>query len=138
MSAHNWNTAQDMSTWMRHMEKRVMSQERRPVVSEAADLLGPGAGPYAVHISDWNDEATTFNGTYFSDPADGQINSPNDAWCWMGETFGTEEGFGWQRLTRYKLDPSNPPGTGSWDQYRRRFFPISDSGDLYFSAWEAF
>lgn len=131
MSAHNnWRQIIDMPDWMRDSEKRLMHQERRPQSSTAADLLGPGAAPRAVRIEDWNDQVTTFTGAFYSEP--GETNAPDTTSYWMGETFGTPDGYGFQRLTRYRLEP---PTTGSWGVQVRRWRPVS--GLPVFDPWEA-
>lgn len=131
MSNANWRTPIDFKDWTQAMEKRVGLEERRPTISSAADLLGPGAGPWAVETNDWNDEACTFTGVFFGSPMTGQVNSPDDAKYWMGEVFSTQEGFGFQRLTQYRLEPS---GTGSWTPRVRRFRSVSDL--VVFGGWE--
>lgn len=131
----SWRIPTDFTMWMQQIEKRIMRQERRPSITNATQILGPGAGPYAVLVNDWNDEACTFNGIFYSEP--GALNAPDAAFpaqstrYWMGETFGTEDKYGFQRLTRFRLSPDGP---GSWNEYRRRFYP---TGDLYaYTAWE--
>lgn len=131
----SWRIPVNFEMWTQQIEKRLMRQERRAVVTNASQILGPGAGPYAILVNDWNDEVATFNGIYHSEP--GAVNGPDDLlslvgdYYWLGETFGTEDGYGFQRLTRYRLVPNE---TGSWSQYRRRFYK---ENDLYgYTTWE--
>lgn len=127
-------------------QKRMMRQERRPAVTNATQILGPGAAPFAVQINDWNEEEGTFTGVFCSVP--GAMNAPDtqgdpagtpSVMSWIGETFGCEadEGdrFGFQRLTRVAVAADavgDPPA--SWAVYHRRFFP---RGDLFgYTDWE--
>jgi hypothetical protein len=126
----NWRIPVDFEGRWNELVKRVMRLERRPAVTNASQLLGPGAAPYAVLLNDWNDEAATFNGIFYTEPE--AANSPDDTMYWIGETFGIEDGYGFQRVTRFRVVPD---AGGDWDQYRRRFYP---QGDLYgYSDWEA-
>lgn len=109
-----------------------MHEERRPMVSQASDLLGPGAAPYAVQEWDWNSDAAAFVGVFFSNPVDGQINSPDDAKHWMGETFGTNAGHGFQRLTEIFV---LPPGSPTPDVQIRYF--TAPGGLRLYTAWTA-
>jgi hypothetical protein len=127
----NWRIPIDFEDWMRQIEKRLMSEERRPQVNQASDLLGPGSAPRAVLVNDWNSAEATFVGVFYSTPATGTQNSPNDALYWLGETFGDPDGYGFQRLTQHRVDP---PAGGSWDVYQRRFHPVA--GQTQFTAWE--
>jgi hypothetical protein len=120
-----------------------MHLERRPAVTSATQILGPGAGPFAVLLNDWDEEEGTFTGIYCSEP--GSRHAPDapagaSTMYWMGETFGCEieedERFGFQRLTRFKVDADvadDPPV--SWTVYRRRFFPQGDR--FAYTAWES-
>lgn len=125
----SWHPVISMDDWMRQQEKRTLHQERRPHVTQASDLLGPGAGPYAIQIWDWNDDAAAFNGIFFANPDDGQVHSPDDSAFWIGETFGTEDGVGFQRLTEIF-----PDGTVGTVRVKRRQF-ITPAGLRVYSAW---
>lgn len=129
MVSDNWRPQVDALGWQQNLEKRLMNEERRPVISSASDLLGPGAAPFAVETNDWNDEACTFVGVFYSLPNEVQ-NSPDNTRGWIGETFGVEDGTGFQRLTLY--DPIGPaPG---FEKYERRF--VTASGTVLYAAWE--
>jgi hypothetical protein len=88
--------------WMRDMEKRTLHESRRPQIRTASDLLGPGIGPQAIEIRDWNDEVTSFNGFFYSTP--GAQNSPDPARYWMGYVIATEDGAGYMVVYEYALD----------------------------------
>lgn len=143
----SWRIATDFDTLWGNTQKRLMRQERRPSITSAAQILGPGAGPFAILLSDWNEEAGTFNGIFYSVP--GAFNAPPPAYdaedpttfrWWLGETFGVqdEEGYRWgfQRLTRYyEPEQEDPIPVVTWSEYRRRFYP---QGELVaYTAWEA-
>lgn len=136
----NYRVEVNFDTAWSNTRKRLMRQERRPSVTGASQILGPGAGPFAILINDWNAEEATFTGIFYSEP--GAVNGPDDllslagTYYWMGETFGAEsedgERYGFQRLTRYRLVGD---GGGSWDEYRRRYYP---QGDLFaYTTWTA-
>lgn len=131
---NSWRPVVTSTDWVQQLEKRLLNEERRPQIAAASDLLGPGAGPYAVQIWDWNSDEGAFNGIFFSDPSDGQINSPDDVKHWLGETFGTDDGNGFQRLTVYRTEPIG--GTGDWTVYRRRFYLPPDGEVRVYGPWE--
>lgn len=79
---------QTMDDWMRSQEKRTMHEERRPRVATAQDLLGPGFGPRATRISDWNVEEARFNGFFWS--TGDALNTPAANYmAWMGLAITT-------------------------------------------------
>lgn len=129
--ANGWRIPQDFETQQRHLEKRLMNEERRPAVTRASDLLGPGAGPYAVQVFDWNSDDAAFVGVYYSSPDEGQSNSPDDAKHWIGETFGTAGGYGFQRATEVY---TQPPGTPSPNVQIRHFY--SATGQRLYTDWQ--
>lgn len=97
---NNWRYVETFDDWMRMIEKRLMHEERRPSVTTASDIMGPGLGPHAVEVRDWNDDVTLFNGIFFSEP--GSINSPDDNKAWIGESQATESGYGLQTVWDYQ------------------------------------
>jgi hypothetical protein len=125
----SYRIIQDTEGWMREMEKRLHSEERRPIVRSAADLLGPGFGPKAIEIQDWNDEVPLFNGFYFSEP--GALHSPNDTTYWIGYTVCTPDGWGYQYVANHR------DGSGLVTDpaiYIRTFY-ASPTAAAIFSAW---
>lgn len=104
--ARNWPEPLDGLSWMRQQERRQQHMERMPTVRSAADLLGPGLAAQAVRIMDWNEDATLFNGFFYSAP--GAINSPDGALWWMGESLGTPDGYGYQRVVNFRNGVSPP------------------------------
>jgi hypothetical protein len=122
--AHSNRIPIDGRDWMRDVEKRVLHEERRPTIRTASDLMGPGLGPYAVEVMDWNGPETAFNGFYYSEP--GAINSPDSTKYWMGFTEGNTSGYGLQRL--YQATPDGtiavPPASyirSFWPGFQRQF-----------------
>lgn len=87
------------SDWMRNVERRLLSQERRPVHASAAALLGPGIASQAVLISDWNNEVIGYNGFFYSQP--GAINSPDSTMHWIGSSVVDADGAGIQQVVSY-------------------------------------
>ncbi len=82
---NNWPQAQGLGDWMRGQEKRMMREERRPRVQSASDLLGPGFGPHATTVTDWNSEAARFNGFFHSDGSASNTPAPAVV-AWHGLT----------------------------------------------------
>lgn len=126
----SWRQPVNLGDRWSQMEKKILSESRRPQIERASDLLGPGAGPYAVQIKDWNADEAVFVGVFYADPNEGQVNSPDDSKFWMGETFGTQFGDGFQRLTEFFPVAIPSPG-----RYERRF--TSTTGVRVYSAWVA-
>lgn len=141
----SWRIPTSFDDAWNNNQKRMMRQERRPSITNASQILGPGAAPFAVLLNDWNEEAATFNGIYYSEP--GTVNAPDtqgdpegtpSTMYWLGETFGcltdNEERYGFQRLTRIRVTADTPGGAPAWTEYRRRFFP---QGELVaYTAWD--
>lgn len=126
--SEGWPTTTDADGWMRKMEKRVNREQRRRTVTEASDLMGPGLGPFAIQILDWNGEETFFNGFFFSSP--GALNSPNGLLWWMGQSIATPDGHGLHRVWNFR-DAALPMA-----EYTRNFTSPSE-GLRIFSAWTA-
>ena len=84
----NGPVAGSMDDWMRGQEKRVMREERRPRISSASDLLGPGFGPTATELTDWNAEEARFNGFFYSAGDAENVPLPGYYW-WMGLAIST-------------------------------------------------
>ena len=74
---NGWRTNITFKDWMRDIEKRILNEERRPIIRAASDLMGPGAGPYAIETLDWNADETTFNGWFYSRPGALELTRPD-------------------------------------------------------------
>lgn len=86
MSDENWTIPTDAETYLRHQQKAVNLDSRRPVPRKASDLgLGPGMGANAVPVDDLSDILATFNGYYSSVP--GAANAPNETDTFVGYTI---------------------------------------------------
>lgn len=142
----DWRIPTTFDDSWNNSQKRLMHLERRPSITSAAQILGPGSGPFAVLINDWDEEEATFTGVFCSAP--GAMHAPDtegdppdtpSTMYWIGETFGCEgddgERYGFQRLTRYHVtaDAAGDPPV-SWAEHRRRFFPQGDR--FAYTAWE--
>ena len=134
---NSWRIPDDsMSDYMRQQEKRLLHEERRPLIRSAAALLGPGFAPFAVPLVDWNADETLFNGHFYSDA--GAQNSPDILRAWIGtvlrptpatasRTCGssktvwlpqrTTSGRSRRRLVHFER---SPPGRWSRSTLRRR------------------
>lgn len=134
MTGPNWRTNVAADDWVGSVEKRIMHSERRPTIRTAAEILGPGIAPFAIEILDWDDDATAFNGFWFSQP--GAINSPDptNAKWYMGWSEGTEDGFGLQTATEFRDIPGDvwPSPAATWS---RRFYDPGSAGTRAFSKW---
>lgn len=128
MSGHR--TLITTEDWMRDMEKRTLHDYRRPQIRTASDLMGPGLGPRAIELRDWNDEATTFNGFFYSTP--GAQNTPDTTRYWMGYVVANEFGAGYMLVYEYALDPT--VATVPVRTYLRNFQTIPGSLRS-FGAW---
>jgi hypothetical protein len=122
MSAENIH---DFESWMRQVEKRGNRANRRRQVSKASDLLGPGFGPTATQIDDWNSDTAAFNGQFWGPP--GTANSPDGSFAWIGQTITSDLLNGIQRAYRF-ID------AGVTQEYVRRF-RADTSGVRIYEAW---
>lgn len=125
VSPTNHPVVQDMDGWMRRQEKTVLREQRRPRVTNAADIMGPGIAPRAVEINDWSGEETEFNGFFYSQP--GALHSPGASDWWLGWSLTQIEGFGIQQVWDYR-GTTSPVVT-----YTRRFSSVG--GQRVFSPW---
>jgi hypothetical protein len=128
MTQKNWRYATNADDWFRSTEKRLMHEERRPMVREASSLLGPGFDQYAIQTFDWNATDCMSNGYFYSAAYQVQ-NSPDNNLDWMGITEGTSDGNGIQTVWQYKTGSDADPIV----QYSRRFW--SSGGVTNYGAW---
>lgn len=126
MPVTGWNQPTSAKDYFRDVDKNLDRQERRPVVRRASDLLGPGFGPYAQVVGDWNEDTAAFTGFFYSEP--GALNSPDNLLHWIGQVISTPSGFGVQRL--WQVHESGWP----LPIYERKFTNVSGSGRNY-SGW---
>src|SRR4029079_993167 len=117
----------DFNDWMRDVERRMTSQERRP--QHVHGLQGPGIGPRATKITDWNDDKVVFNGYFYSDV--GSLHSPDPLKAWIGYAVANLDGWGLQQVTSINLS-TDVPGTS----FQRGFVTPTGSTRVY-STWTA-
>ena len=127
--SHSWRQQITGADWMRDVEKRILHEERRPQISSASDLLGPGIGAFSVPISDWNAPETAFNGYFHSTP--GALNSPDPLRYWMGTSQASQDGYGIERVVEYW---GNPISAVTNRVYMRRFYTLLD-GTRTYTLW---
>ena len=99
----------NMSDWMNQRIKREMHEARRPQITKASDLLGPGFGPFAIETRDWNSDAVAFNGFFFSEDGTGVLNSPDPEMIWLGLTIAAPHGHGVQQLFSHSMPVAGTP-----------------------------
>lgn len=124
---NNGRPVVDLDDWMRNVEKRLMREERRPSFRSAADLVGPGIGPYARQVTDWDFDGPLVNGWYYADEFE-SVNSPDDTLAWMGYMEASPFGEGMQQVWQYK-NGDIPPVS-----YIRTFTTVDD-GTRDFTTW---
>ncbi len=98
--SQNWTIPTDALGVMQAQEKRLQTEERRPRITKASELLGPGYAPYAVPLDDPNNENAAFNGLWHL-PV-GAPNSPDDTKNWLGHTIATALDGGVQVFWTYE------------------------------------
>lgn len=96
----NWTIPTDARAVMQATEKRLATEERRPRITKASDLLGPGLAPYAVENANLDGEVAAFNGFWYV-PV-GALGSPDDTLNWMAQTIATAGGGGVQVAWTYQ------------------------------------
>ena len=123
----NWRTPIDAADFFGHQKKQDQIEKRRPVIRRAADLVGPGIGPAATRITDFNDTLATFNG-FFSAEA-GAANAPTTGQAYVGWVSADAELGGVQVFV----------GLENNNTYRRSFRrnPADSQTIYWFPSWEA-
>lgn len=125
------HTAED---WMRHQERLHAQEARRRIPQDATDLLGPGFGPTATEVDDWNQDETAFNGFFWSRV--GALHSPDGEHEWVGICVAEDDGeVGVQ--TVWSVRDGDPPR-----EYVRRWSTAGDLSRTYTlwrgtSEWQA-
>jgi hypothetical protein len=127
----NWPVPRTFEDTLRAQQRRLMHEERRPLVRNAADLMGPSLGPRAILVVDWNTDEAAFNGILYSSP--GAQNSPDGAAYWMGWTAANDGGYGIQHLFEFRTTvPMNDP----MREAIRRFYDPGSGALRAFSDWQ--
>src|SRR6478735_2775848 len=120
-----WPMPADPGTWMSDVDRRLTQQARRGA-SSAAGILGPGLGPHATLVADWNSETATFNGIFYSEVD--ALNGPDDTRRWMGFCRSTEGVDGVMDLVEFGEDVVDPI------RYTRTF-TTTVAGIRTYGAW---
>lgn len=124
---NGWNTARSFQDWMRQTDKRVGASVRRPGATSAQALLGPGFGPTASEVLDWNQDEAVFSGQFWSDL--GAINGPDPSVQWVGVVFSIDRSAGYQVVWEVS-SAANPR------QYMRKFTAPSGAGTTrLYGSW---
>lgn len=124
MSSQDWRIGTTASDYLRNQDKRLSTDERRPVIRKASDLVGPGIGAAATRVTNYNDVLATFNGWVSSET--GAESAPNPDEPFTGAVVNDDLLGGTQTLT----------GMVSGNTYRRLFIRNpSDPDSLGFTDW---
>lgn len=113
--------------WMRSVERRLASIERRPAVQSREQILGETIAPISMQVIDWNARENLLNGWYWSEPP--AANAPTLVLPLLGMAIvrmvpdGTRAGI--QVLWSEQATPV---------QYRRTFLLVPDTAPS-FGAW---
>lgn len=122
----DWRIQTTGEDYLRAQQKRVATEQRRPVIRKASDLVGPGIGSAAVMITDYNDILATFNGYYSSEA--GALYAPNSTDQFIGTVVMSDTLGGVQTFTSLT--------TGV--EYTRTFLRSpGDESDISFGVWHS-
>lgn len=102
----NWPIVDDGETYFRHNEKRVLHEQRRPIVGHG-NIVGPGISEHANEVDDWNSDVAATNGYFWSywttpnSPVENTIPpftafDPEDL-LWVGQSMSIGQ-VGWQQI----------------------------------------
>lgn len=129
MSEQGWRTETDALDYFGNQRKQLQVADRRPVIRQASDLVGPAINASAVRITDFNSELATFNG-YFS-ALTTAVNRPEIqsgvTLSFIGTTSMDSELGGVQKFVRL------PDGMEFLRTFRRN---PSNPNTIYWSAWQ--
>lgn len=135
MSAQNWRPEIGAEEFFGHQNKKLQVADRRPVIRNAADLVGPGIGAYARRITDYNAPLATLNGYFSSNRA---INGPSPL------PSGENAGFDVNHYVGFTVSDSELGGVQvitdleTRREYRRVFRRLAtDSQTIAWSPWES-
>ncbi len=128
---NNWRQPQNMSDWMRDIEKRLMHEERRPIPPSPTSVVGPGFRAYANVVVDWDSDGPIVGG-HFHSVAGQVVNSPDDDKNWIGIVQSNSIGQGLQRVWEYIESPTSPsPDPAAYV----RAFVTNPDGTRNYSPW---
>lgn len=120
----NWRIDTDAEDYFGRQKKTLEVADRRPVIRQASDIVGPGIGQNATRITDYSDPLATFNGYYSSSV--GALSAPNATESFVGYVISDAVLGGRQVFT----------GLTSGTEYSRTFTrsPV-DPESLGWSPW---
>lgn len=122
--SQDWRTEITALDYFGHQKKVLQVADRRPVIRQASDLVGPGIDATAVRISDFNDQLATYNGFYAA--VTGTLNAPTSVSPFVVFVSSDAELGGVQIATALDTNVS----------YRRCFTRSpSDPDTLFWTAW---
>lgn len=127
-STQNWSIPTDARQHFQQTEKRLGWEERRPRITKASDIMGPGLGPYATTLDDLDGETAAFNGMWFI-PV-GTPGSPDSVKNLIGYTVADPLNGGMQYASTF--EGADAP----FDHYCRGFEYAVTGGTRFYSAWE--
>jgi len=123
----DWRIQTSGEDYLRNQQKRVALEQRRPVIRQASDLVGPGIGAEATRITDYNDILATFNG-YYASEAGVALYAPNTTDAFIGSVIMDATLGGVQTFTSLS--------TGV--EYTRTFIRNpSDEASISFGLWHS-
>ena len=124
--SQDWRIETNSSDYFAAQKKRLATDERRPAIRKASDLVGPGIAEAAVRITDFNDVLATFNGYFSAEP--GALFAPNTSDSFIGSVINDATLGGVQEFTSLV----------SGNVYRRPFLRNpSDESSVSWSAWRS-
>jgi hypothetical protein len=112
----NWPIVTDGENYLRHNEKRLLHEQRRPIVGHG-NIVGPGISRHANQIDDFNDDVAATNGFYWA-----WNGTPN---CPPGIAGEDEESYVWLVNVISRSD-DDPQGPLSGTQYARSNLRFSE------------
>lgn len=126
--------ATDFRGWMRETNRRLTAMEKRPPVTSALDLLGPGIDSTSALVADWNDDTTIYNGMYYSEV--GAQNAPDGVHRWVGLTITEATGSGYQLLAIIPATTDSSGTLAAWTHTRKhRVFNTPTASTRVYSPW---
>jgi hypothetical protein len=90
----NWPIVTDADAYFRQNEKRLLHEQRRPVVGHG-NIVGPGIAPKASQLDDWNDDVAATNGYFWAwnltpnGPPPIEAEEDAESYVWLCHSVGT-------------------------------------------------
>lgn len=90
----NWPTPITAENYFLHQKKKLELADRRPVIRQASDLVGPGISGQALRLTNFDSLLASYNGYFAADV--GANNAPNAFDRFAGFVTSDSEFGGWQ------------------------------------------